>query len=41
MGGREDPAAGRLRSGYRMILALAVAGAALHLIRQRTRPTAV
>jgi hypothetical protein len=41
VGGREDPAAGRLRSGYRMILALAVAGAALHLIRQRTRPTAV
>lgn len=37
LGGGEDPAVGRLLAGYRIILVLAVAGAALHVIRQRTR----
>jgi hypothetical protein len=37
LGAGEDPAVGRLLAGYRIILVLAVAGAALHVIRQRTR----
>jgi hypothetical protein len=37
LAGAEDPAVGRLLAGYRVILVLAVAGAALHLVRQRTR----
>jgi hypothetical protein len=37
--GARDPAVIRLRTGYRVILLLAAAGAAVHFAAQRTRPT--
>ncbi|HEY3237984.1 MAG TPA: hypothetical protein VGL92_00370, partial [Acidimicrobiia bacterium] len=39
VGDTEDPAVARLRTGYRIVLLLAAAGAATHLVRQRTRLT--